>query len=47
MLAEQHVEEDCGFIPTVQDYLKVLSKSPEPWMLKVGKKTTVKTLEFA
>lgn len=39
MLAEQHVEEDCGFIPTVQDYLKVIGKHPEPWMLKVGKVT--------
>lgn len=46
MLAEQHVEEDCGFIPTVQDYLKALSKSPEPWMLKVGKKTMTATLEI-
>ena len=41
MLAEQHVEEDCGFIPTPQDWLKALGKNPEPWMLKVGKKSVV------
>jgi hypothetical protein len=27
LIAEQHVIEDCGFIPTVQDYLKPLKKS--------------------
>ena len=35
MLAEQHVEEDCGFIPTPADYLKLLKVNPAPWMLKV------------
>jgi len=40
VLAEQHVEEDCGFIPTPADYLKVLANNPDPWMLKVGKKST-------
>lgn len=44
MLAEQHIEEDCGWIPTPADYLKVLGKSPEPWMLKVGKKSTVQEM---
>lgn len=39
MLAEQHVTEDCGFIPTPQDYLRVLTRNPEAWMLKVGKKS--------
>jgi hypothetical protein len=39
MIAEQHVMEDCGFIPTVQDWLKILAKHPEQWMLKVGTKT--------
>jgi len=39
MIAEQHVEEDCGFIPTPADYLKVLGANPEPWMLKVGRRT--------
>ncbi len=35
-LAEQHVKEDCGYIPTVQDWLKPLLAHPEPWMLRVG-----------
>lgn len=35
-VAEQHVIEDCGFIPTVQDWLKPLLEHPEPWMLRVG-----------
>lgn len=33
-VGEQHVEEDCGWIPTMKDWLKNLK--PEPWMLKVG-----------
>jgi hypothetical protein len=37
-IAEQHVEEDCGFIPTVQDWLGNLGKNPEGWMLRVAKK---------
>jgi len=47
MLAEQHVEEDCGFIPTPQDYLKVIGKHAEPWMLKVGSKTVVQDMVIA
>ena len=39
MIAEQHVTEDCGFIPTPKDYLNLLTKSPERWMLSVGKKS--------
>ena len=39
-LAEQHVIEDCGFIPTPQDWLKGLQKHPEDWMLKVKTKST-------
>jgi hypothetical protein len=39
MLAEQHVEEDCGFIPTPADWLKGLTNSPEKWMLNVQKKS--------
>lgn len=39
MIAEQHVEEDCGFVPTVADYLKCLKKSPDSWMLKVALKS--------
>ena len=45
MLAEQHIQEDCGFIPTPADYLKALAKSPEKWMLSVGKKSQTMTLE--
>jgi hypothetical protein len=37
LLSEQHVTEDCGYIPTVQDWLKPLLQNPDPWMLKVGK----------
>ena len=46
ILAEQHVEEDCGFIPTPKDYLSPLTKNPEKWMLAVGKKTTTNPLEI-
>lgn len=35
-VVEQHIIEDCGYIPTVQDWLKPLLQHPEPWMLKVG-----------
>lgn len=34
-LGEQHVREDCGFIPTVQDWLKGLPA--KPWQLKTTK----------
>lgn len=37
VLAEQHIEEDCGYVPTPADWLKVLAGHPEKWMLKVGK----------
>jgi len=40
MIGEQHVTEDCGYIPTVQDWLKCLSKSPDRWMLSVKTKST-------
>ena len=43
-IAEQHVEEDCGWIPTPGDYLKTLAKNPEKWMLQVGKKSTVQEM---
>jgi hypothetical protein len=36
-IAEQHVIEDCGFIPTLADWLKTIQA--EPWMRRVGKKT--------
>lgn len=46
ILAEQHVQEDCGFIPTPKDYLSVLTKAPEKWMLMVGTKTVASKLEI-
>jgi hypothetical protein len=47
IIAEQHVEEDCGFIPTIQDWMKPLSKNPSDWMLKVGKKKIEQELVVA
>ena len=38
LIGEQHVMEDCGFIPTVADWLK--NMTVEPWMRKVGTKLT-------
>lgn len=38
-VAEQHVTEDCGFIPTVVDWLTPLAKNPEKWMLQVKTKS--------
>ena len=32
-IGEQHILEDCGWIPTIKDWLKNLKA--EPWMLKV------------
>lgn len=39
LVAEQHVMEDCGFIPTPQDWLRGIKQQPADWMLKVGYKT--------
>jgi hypothetical protein len=39
LIAEQHVEEDCGFIPTIQDWLSPIKEHPKDWMLRVQKKT--------
>jgi hypothetical protein len=33
-LGEQHVKEDLGRIPTVQDWLTCIR--PQPWMLRAG-----------
>jgi len=44
MIAEQHVMEDCGFIPTIQDWTTPMGKTPESWMLRVHT-TTVLALE--
>jgi len=35
LIAEQHIKEDCGRIPSVADWLSNLK--PEPWMLVVGR----------
>lgn len=35
LIGEQHVTEDCGFIPSVQDWLKSISH--EPWKIKTQK----------
>ncbi len=43
LIGEQHVTEDCGFIPTVADWLKHMTV--EPWMRKVGTKLS-QTLEI-
>lgn len=34
-IGEQHVMEDCGWIPTVADWLKCIQA--EPWMKRVGR----------
>lgn len=41
LIAEQHVTEDCGFIPTVQDWLRPVVDHPAEWMLKVQTKSVV------
>ena len=46
MIAEQHIEEDCGWIPTPKDWLKMLAKNAEPWQLKVGKKSSVQEMSI-
>jgi hypothetical protein len=47
LIAEQHVIEDCGFIPTPKDYLDILAAHPKHWMLQVGKKSTTVSMEIA
>lgn len=39
LIAEQHVMEDCGFIPTIQDWMRPVLESPREWMLKVQKRS--------
>jgi hypothetical protein len=39
LIAEQHVNEDCGYIPTIQDWLQPLREKPGDWMLKVKVKS--------
>ena len=43
-IAEQHVSEDCGYIPTIQDWFKPLAASPEKWMLRVKTRTVEQPL---
>jgi hypothetical protein len=40
LIAETHVIEDCGYIPTVADWLSLLKEHPDDWMLKVKTKRT-------
>jgi hypothetical protein len=37
LIAETHIIEDCGFIPTPQAYLKIIAAHPDKWMLRVAK----------
>ena len=39
LIAEQHVKEDCGFIPKAWDYVQGMKK--DLWMRKVGVKLDV------
>lgn len=36
LIAEQHVKEDCGFIPSMEDWFKHISNCEE-WMFKAQK----------
>lgn len=38
LIGEQHVKEDCGFIPTVKDWLQHIHL--QPWMQRVAVKST-------
>lgn len=40
IIAEQHVNEDIGFIPTISDWSDIIKDHPRDWMLKVQKKKT-------
>jgi len=47
-VAEQHILDDLGFIPTVEDWLKHLELA-EPWMRaekRTGKKKTLNLEDF-
>ena len=46
LIAEQHVTEDCGFIPKVSDWLSIIGNAPSPWMLRVATKSKEITLEL-
>jgi hypothetical protein len=38
-IAEQHIVEDCGYIPTLADWLRNIK--PEPWMSRNARKLHV------
>jgi hypothetical protein len=38
-VAERHIIEDCGYIPTIAHWLAPLRANPEMWMLRVKTKT--------
>jgi hypothetical protein len=38
-IGEQHVNEDCGFIPSMKDWLQHIAL--QPWMSRVGVKLSV------
>lgn len=40
MVVELHIEEDCGFVPTVGHYLAPIRENPAKWMLMVKVKST-------
>lgn len=46
VLAEQHITEDCGFVPTIQDWMQPLKGAPAKWMLNVGVKKIEQVLEL-
>ena len=46
MLAEEHIVEDCGFVPTPQDWLSALKGNPDKWMLKVKVRSTREALKL-
>ena len=39
MIAERHIEEDCGFVPKPSDWLQSVLAEPEPWMPRVKRKS--------
>jgi len=47
LIAEQHVQEDCGFIPTIADWLAPLVYSPSPWMLRTGTKNKTEKIKIS
>lgn len=38
-IAEQHIREDLGFIPTLQDWFKLMK--PAPWMASTKRNTKI------